>query len=462
MAEERAAPMPIVSINPATGTTIKRFKTATRGEIDAALDGAQRAFLAWRQTPFAARGRLLRAAAAVLRERGRHYARIITLEMGKPIAQALAEVEKCAWACDYYAEHGEQLLADEVVATEARLSVVHFEPLGVVLAVMPWNFPLWQVFRFAAPSLMAGNVGILKHASNVPQCALAIEDVFRRAKFPKGVFRSLLVGSAAIQSLIADDRIAAVTLTGSEPAGMQVAAFAGRALKKSVLELGGADPFVVLRDADLSRACVVAAQARVINSGQSCIAAKRFIVERAVATAFLDGFVAQMGALRVGDPLDETTQVGPLARADLRAELDRQVRTSVRHGARVLVGGTSLPGRGFFYAPTVLDRVRPGMPAYDEEIFGPVASVLVARDEADAIRIANDSRFGLGASVWGADVERCHWVARQLESGTVYINDFVKSDPRLPFGGVKKSGYGRELGAYGMKEFVNIKTVVAA
>jgi len=453
--------MAIASVNPATGATVRRFKATTASQIDRALTTAQRAFLTWRERSFAERGALMQRAAAILRERRRHYAALMSLEMGKPITQAVAEVEKSAVACEYFAEHASRFLADECGQTEARLSVVHCEPLGAVLAVMPWNFPFWQVFRFAAPGLMAGNVGVLKHASNVPQCALAIEEVFQLAGFPKGVFRTLLIESRAVESIIRDDRIAAVTLTGSEAAGIQVATAAGGALKKVVLELGGADPFLVLRDADLPRACVVAAQARVINSGQSCIAAKRFIVERSIAQGFLAGFVEHMRALRVGDPMDETTQVGPLARGDLRDELVRQVRTSQRRGARLRVGGRALSGPGFFYEPTILDRVRPGMPAYDEEIFGPVASVMVARDEAEAIRIANDSRFGLGASVWGADVDRCHAIARRLETGTVYINDFVKSDPRLPFGGVKKSGHGRELGVYGIKEFVNIKTVVA-
>jgi succinate-semialdehyde dehydrogenase/glutarate-semialdehyde dehydrogenase len=453
--------MPIVSTNPATGMIVRRFANATQAAVETALANAKRAFTRWRAASMEERGARMRNVAAVLRQRQDVYARMMTLEMGKPIAQARAEVEKCAWACDYFAEHAAGFLADEPVATEASLSVLHFEPLGAILAVMPWNFPFWQVFRFAAPTLMAGNVAVLKHASNVPQCALGIADAFRRAGFPRGVFQTLLIGSKAIEPMIADDRIAAVTLTGSEAAGVQVAAAAGRALKKAVLELGGSDPFVVLQDADLSRCCAVAAQARVINSGQSCIAAKRFIVERPVAKSFVTGFVENMRALYAGDPMDPATQVGPLARADLRDEVHRQVRASVRQGARILIGGKALPGPGYFYAPTVLDRVRPGMLAFEEEIFGPVASVIVARDQAQAVALANQSRFGLGASVWGADLERCHAVARQLETGTVYINDFVKSDPRIPFGGIKKSGYGRELGTYGIKEFVNIKAVVA-
>jgi succinate-semialdehyde dehydrogenase/glutarate-semialdehyde dehydrogenase len=453
--------MALCSMNPATGAVLKRFSKATRADIGRGLDAAQRAFRTWRERPFHERGARMHRAAAILRERAQSYARLATLEMGKPIMQSVAEIEKCAWVCDFYADQAAQFLADESVATEARRSVVHYEPLGPVLAVMPWNFPFWQVFRFAAPGLMAGNVGLLKHASNVPQCARVIETLFRDAGFPKGCFQTLLIPSDAVDSIIADDRVAAVTLTGSEPAGVQVASAAGRALKKVVLELGGSDPFVVLRDADLARCCAVAAQARVINSGQSCIAAKRFIVERAVAKPFTDGFVAQMRALRVGDPLDEATQVGPLARGDLLDELERQVQGSVRRGARLLTGGRRLRGPGFFFEVTVLDHVRPGMPAYDEEVFGPVASIIVARDEAEATRLANESRFGLAASVWGADIDRCHAVARRLETGTVYINDMVRSDPRLPFGGIKKSGFGRELGAHGIREFTNVKAVVA-
>jgi len=454
--------MPIETINPTTGESVERFKPFSRATIDATLAEARRAFEKWRRVPMAERGRLMTSAAKLLRQNARQHAELITLEMGKPITQAVAEVEKCAWACEHFAANAATLLADEPIATEARRSAVHFEPLGVVLAVMPWNFPYWQVFRFAAPTLMAGNSGVLKHASSVPQCALAIERVFKQAGFPKGVFRTLLIESGAVAKVIGDDRIAAVTLTGSEDAGSQVAAAAGQHLKKTVLELGGSDPFIVLRDADLDRCSAVAAQARTINSGQSCIAAKRFIVERAVAREFTELFVRQMAALRVGDPMDESTQVGPLARGDLVVDLDRQVRQSLRRGARLLLGGKPGAGPGFFYPPAVLGAVRKGMPAYDEEIFGPVASVLVARDADDAVRIANDSGFGLGASLWSGDTERAEVLARQLETGVVYLNDFVKSDPRLPFGGVKKSGYGRELGVFGIREFTNIMTVVVS
>ncbi len=454
--------MPIETVNPTTGERVKRFKPFSRAAVEAALAQAQRAFERWRRVPLAERSRLLSAAAALLRREVRRHAELITLEMGKPITQAVAEVEKCAWACEHFAANAAALLADEPIATEARRSVVEFAPLGAVLAVMPWNFPYWQVFRFAAPALMAGNVGVLKHASNVPQCALAIEQVFRRAGFPAGTFRTLLIESGAVAKVIADDRIVAVTLTGSEDAGSRVAAVAGQHLKKTVLELGGSDPFVVLRDADLDRCSVVAAQARTINSGQSCIAAKRFIVDSAVAKEFTRRFVAQMGALRTGDPMDEATQVGPQARADLLEDLDRQVRQSLRRGARLLLGGKRVSGRGYFYPPTVLGAVRPGMPAFDEEVFGPVAGVVVARHEEEALRLANASRFGLGASVWSADGERAERLARRLETGVVYVNDLVKSDPRLPFGGVKKSGYGRELAAFGIREFTNVKSIVVS
>jgi succinate-semialdehyde dehydrogenase/glutarate-semialdehyde dehydrogenase len=454
--------MTIQSINPTSGKVLGRFKTFPWRECEKALSRAERAFPAWRRLPIAARGAILLKTARLLRDRKERYGNLITLEMGKPIGQAVAEVEKCAWTCEYFAQHAGEMLTDEVVETEARKSYVRFAPLGVVCAVMPWNFPFWQVFRFAAPALMAGNVGVLKHAANVPQCALVIEKIFRDADLPSGVFQTLLVGSVAVPRIIADRRVAAVTLTGSEPAGRNVARTAGAHLKKVVLELGGSDPFIVLKDADLARCCSVAVQARVINSGQSCIAAKRFIVDASVARDFTAQFVEKMRALRVGDPFDASTEVGPLARPDLRVELHRQVQKSIRQGARLLTGGKPIPGPGCFYAPTVLANVRPGMPAYDEELFGPVASVIVVRGEDDAVRVANDSCFGLGASVWGQDRERAETVGRRIEAGAVFINDFVKSDPRLPFGGVKNSGYGRELGTYGIREFTNIQTVVVS
>src|SRR5713101_1374978 len=383
----------------------------------------------------------------------------MALEMGKPVTQGEAEVEKCAWGCEYYAEHAARFLAPEPRETDAARSYVRFDPLGPVLAVMPWNFPFWQVFRFAAPALMAGNAGILKHASNVPRCALEIERVFRAAGLPEGLFGTVLVGPAAVPALIADARIRAVTLTGSDRAGSQVAEQAGRHLKKTVLELGGSDPFIVLEDADLERAATTAVEARLINSGQSCIAAKRFIVVEHVAERFLERFTSEMRARRVGDPLDPATQVGPQARLDLRENLHRQVQESVKRGARLVLGGQVPAGQGAFYPPTVLIAVEPGMPAFDQETFGPVAAVIRAKDEADAIRLANASPYGLGASVWTADVKRGERVAREIDAGSVFVNALVKSDPRLPFGGVKRSGYGRELSQYGLREFVNIKTV---
>jgi succinate-semialdehyde dehydrogenase/glutarate-semialdehyde dehydrogenase len=383
----------------------------------------------------------------------------MTEEMGKPIAAAESEVDKCAWVCDYYAEHAAAFLSPEASATDAARSFVRFDPIGPVLAIMPWNFPFWQHFRFAAPAVMAGNVGVLKHASNVPGCALAIEDLFRRAGFPEGVMTTLLVPSARTAELIARPEIKAVTLTGSEAAGREVAAQAGRHLKKTVLELGGSDPFIVLDDADPIAAAEQAARARTINSGQSCIAAKRFLVEEAVADRFEAEFVRRMEALRVGDPMDRETEVGPLAREDLLTALDDQVSRSVAAGARLATGGRRLDRKGWFYPPTVLLGVRPGMPAFDEETFGPVAAVTRARDAAEAIELANRSRFGLGASIWTGDPARAEDLAREIEAGSVFVNGMVKSDPRLPFGGVKSSGYGRELAAFGIREFVNIKTV---
>ncbi len=401
----------------------------------------------------------MRGAARLLRERKTAYGRTMALEMGKPLAQGEAEAEKCAWACEYYAERAADFLADQPHESDATRSFVRFDPLGPVLAVMPWNFPFWQVFRFAAPTLMAGNTGLLKHASNVPRCALQIEEVFRDAGFPDGVFRTLLIGAEAVARLIADPRVRAVTLTGSERAGTAVAAQAGRHLKKSVLELGGSDPFIVLEDADIDLAARTAADARLINSGQSCIAAKRFIVVERVFERFLERFVAEMGARRLGDPLASGTQVGPQARADLRDTLHRQVEESRRRGASVLLGGQVPPGPGAFYPPTVLAAVEAGMPAFDEEVFGPAAAVIRARDEGESIRLANASTFGLGASLWTQDRARAERLVGEIEAGAVFVNGLVKSDPRLPFGGVKRSGYGRELSEYGIREFVNVKSV---
>jgi succinate-semialdehyde dehydrogenase / glutarate-semialdehyde dehydrogenase len=450
------------SVNPATGELLERFAETSPKELDQILERADAASREWRRRPVAERAERLRAAARVLRERQADYARTMALEMGKPLAQGAAEVEKCAWACDYYAEQGEALLAPQPRATEAVRSYIRFDAIGPVLAIMPWNFPFWQVFRFAAPALLAGNAGVLKHAANVSRCALEIEDVFRRAGFPEGLFRAVLLENVRVAAVIADPRIRAVTLTGSDRAGTQVAEQAGRHLKKTVLELGGSDPFLVLADADVDAAARTAAEARLINSGQSCIAAKRFIVVAAVADRFLEPFTAAMRARPVGDPLDPATQIGPQARLDLRANLDRQVQASVERGARVILGGALPEGRGAFYPATVLVAVQPGMPAFDQETFGPVAAVIRAKDESDAIAIANASAYGLGASVWTRDRERGERVAGALEVGSVFVNALVKSDPRLPFGGVKRSGYGRELSEYGLREFVNVKTVWVA
>src|SRR3989449_5797253 len=451
--------MSIQSVNPATGDVVETYEETSPKEIERILAGAQAAFAEWRNTPFTARARSMRNAAEMLKKRRTDFARLMTLEMGKPIVQAEAEVDKCAWTCEFFAEHAEGFLAEQPRETDASRSYVRFDPLGPVLAVMPWNFPFWQVFRFAAPALMAGNAGILKHASNVPRTGLAIQEVFREAGFPRGLFSTVLIGSTVVARLIADPRIVAATLTGSDLAGRKIAEQAGRELKKTVLELGGSDPFVVLADADLAASARAAADARLVNSGQSCIAAKRFIVVEPVAEALVERFVRELGSRRVGDPLARETQVGPLARADLRDSLHRQVQESVKRGARLLLGGETPQGKGAFYPPTLLTAVDSGMPAFDEETFGPVAAVIRAKDETDAIRLANASPYGLGASVWTQDRERGERLAAQIEAGVVFVNGIVKSDPRLPFGGIKRSGYGRELSEYGIREVVNVKSV---
>jgi succinate-semialdehyde dehydrogenase / glutarate-semialdehyde dehydrogenase len=451
--------MALFSVNPTTEDVLQTFEEFSDQQVDTALQQAHDAQRAWRSTSFGERAARLQAVARVLREQKSRLATLATTEMGKPIVEAEGEIEKCAWNCDFYAEHAATFLADEHVQTNARESYVAFEPLGVVLAIMPWNFPFWQVIRFAAPALMAGNGAVLKHASNVPGCAVALEEIFRTAGLPEGIFRTVLVPGAKVEALIADPRIQAVTLTGSSEVGERVASAAGKHLKKQVLELGGSDPFIVLADADLDGAAATAVRARNQNNGQSCIAAKRFIVEEPVADQFTDKFATAVKALRVGDPMQRDTNVGPLARGDLRDALSDQVERSVARGARTIVGGHAVNGKGYFYAPTILDGVTDDMPAFREETFGPVAAVIRARDAEDAVRLANDTEYGLGAALWTRDTQRAKELARRIEAGSVFINGMVASDPRLPFGGIKRSGYGRELGTYGIKEFVNIQTV---
>jgi len=449
----------IATINPATGKTIRTFEPLSTGQLSERLDRAASAYQVHRQTGFGDRAKRMRRAAAILETECRELGQLMTLEMGKPIAAAIAEAEKCATACRYYAENAERFLADQPVTMEGGKGWVAFQPIGVVLAIMPWNFPFWQVFRFAAPTLMAGNGGVLKHASNVPQCALAIEDIFRRAGFADGLFQTLLIGSDVVEGIVGDKRIAAVTLTGSEAAGRSVASAAGKNLKKSVMELGGSDPFIVMPSADMEQAVSTAVTARMINNGQSCIAAKRFIIHEKIYDDFLKRFVAGVSAIRVGDPMDEKTQLGPLATAAIRDGLDKQVKASVDAGARLLTGGKKLEREGNFYAPTVLADIPDDAPAAQEELFGPVASVFKAKNLADAISIANGTSFGLGASAWTRDPgERDRFVA-EIESGMLFVNGMVASDARLPFGGVKNSGFGRELGEFGIREFVNIKSV---
>ncbi|MBV9790315.1 MAG: NADP-dependent succinic semialdehyde dehydrogenase [Chloroflexi bacterium] len=451
--------MGIATINPATGETLKTFEPLSDQQIEAKLQLAAETFRSYRRSSFAQRSAWMLRAAEILEDEKQQWGRLMTTEMGKTLQSAIAEAEKCAWACRYYAEHAEQLLADELVQSNATCSYIRYQPVGPVLAVMPWNFPFWQVFRFVAPALMAGNVGLLKHASNVPECALAIEEIVRRAGFPQGAFQTLLIGSDKVQRVLEDDRIKAATLTGSEPAGSQVAATAGKLIKKTVLELGGSDPFIVMPSAQLDVAIDTAVKARTINNGQSCIAAKRFIVAESIADEFERGFVAGMAALKVGDPLDESTEIGPLATPDILDDLDQQVQRSVEAGARCLTGGQRLDRPGNYYPPTVLADIPESAPAYREEVFGPVALLFRVRDIDEAIALANDSPFGLGSSAWTNDETERERFIDEIEAGQVFINGMVASDPRLPFGGVKHSGYGRELGAYGIREFVNIKTV---
>jgi succinate-semialdehyde dehydrogenase/glutarate-semialdehyde dehydrogenase len=450
----------LTSLNPATGEVLACFETDSDEVIDAKLALANEEQSRWQYTSFEERSALFHKLSSLIEDRKETLARTLTLEMGKPIRSAVAELEKCATACRYYAENGRRFLQDEILDGPGDQNLVRYQPLGVVLAVMPWNFPFWQVFRFAVPALMVGNAGLLKHASNVPQCALAIEALFREAGFPRGVFQALMVGSVKMGPLIGDPRVAAITLTGSVQAGRSVASLAGKHLKKTVLELGGSDPFIVMESADVAKAAAVAVQARTINNGQSCIAAKRFIVHQPVVAKFRDLFVRAMANLKVGDPLDPSIDIGPLATKDVLDDLEAQVNTTLRQGARLLIGGRRLESPGFFYPPTVLAEIPPQSPAARDELFGPVASLFAAADLEDAVRLANDTPFGLGSSFWSAKPEEQQYFADRVQAGAAFINGMVASDSRLPFGGIKDSGYGRELGWHGLREFVNAKTVV--
>lgn len=450
----------ITSINPANLQVVNSYSQMTSSEVKKIIDLTDSAFEKWKDFSFSQRSNLMVKAAQFLQKKREEYSKLMTIEMGKPIAQSRAEIDKCAWVCEYYAENAEQFLSDELITTDASKSFVSFQPLGVVLAVMPWNFPFWQVFRFAAPGLMAGNAGILKHASNVSGCALAIEEIFREAGFPENLFRTILLPSSEMEDVIKNEKIKAVTLTGSVPAGKAVAKTAGSVLKKTVMELGGSDPYVILEDADIELAAESCVTGRLINGGQSCIAAKRFIIVEKVYNDFVKLFVEKMKSKKMGNPFDESNHIGPQASVPLRDELNQQVNKSVELGAELLLGGKIPTMPGAWYPPTVLSNVKKGMPAYDEELFGPVAALIKAKDEAEAIKIANDSIFGLGAAVFTRDVKRGEKIAKEkLHAGCCFVNAFVKSDPRLPFGGIKESGYGRELSSFGIREFVNIKTV---
>jgi len=451
--------MAIATINPATGEVLKTFTALTDAQVDQKIAKAAKTFQTFRKTPFADRTRWMNKAADILDSEKEALGRLMTLEMGKTLSSAIAEAEKCAVGCRYYAQNAEKFLTDEVIATTASKSYIHYQPLGIVLAVMPWNYPLWQVFRFVAPGLMAGNVGLLKHASNVPQSALKIEEIVTRAGFPDGVFQTLLVGAAQVDRILNDPRVAAATLTGSEQAGIQVGVSAAKRIKKVVLELGGSDPFIVMPSANFEEAVSTAVKARVLNNGQSCIAAKRFIVHDKIAEQFEKEFVRRMQSLKLGDPFDSKTDVGPLANSDAVKDLDTDVQKTVQAGAKLLTGGKPASGPGYFYEPTVLTNIPKESPAYREEFFGPVASIFRVKSIDEAIAIANDSRFGLGASAWTNDPAERQRFVNDIEAGMVFINQMVVSDPRVPFGGVKASGHGRELGPYGIREFTNAKTV---
>lgn len=449
------------SINPATGEVVKQYKSHSKEGVVSIINSVDKTWQHWRNTSFMYRGQLMQNLASILRSKKEELALLMALEMGKVKKEGMAEIEKCAWVCDYYASHAESFLENELIETEATKSFVSYQPIGTVLAIMPWNFPFWQVFRFAAPTIMAGNTSILKHASNVPGCAVAIEELFREAGFPENVFRSLLIGSTAVADVIKHKAIKAVSLTGSTPAGKSVAALAGSELKKCVLELGGSDPYLILSDADVELAAKACATGRLLNAGQSCIGAKRFIVMEDIYARFLELFTSKMVDARYGDPFDDESTMGPMARNDLRDELHQQVVDSVKKGAEVIIGGEIPYRKGAYYPPTILENVQPGMPAYEEELFGPVASVIRVKSVEEAIKVANDTDFGLGAAVFTKNTKHGENIAEMfLEAGACFVNDFVKSDPRLPFGGIKTSGFGRELSVLGIKEFMNAKTVV--
>ncbi|MDB5135928.1 MAG: NAD-dependent succinate-semialdehyde dehydrogenase [Mucilaginibacter sp.] len=452
--------MSIISVNPVNGKQLRKYRAHSLKQVEQKIAQTHKAWLNWKNTSHDERSHLLINMAAVLQNRKKEFAILMAQEMGKPITQGVAEIEKCAAVCEYYAANASIFLSDQLIETEASKSFVSYQPIGVVLAIMPWNFPFWQVFRFLAPALAAGNCGVLKHASNVPGCALAIEEVVQQAGFPDKVFQSLLVNSSMIEKIIENELVQAVTITGSTNAGKQVAQKAGSLIKKTVLELGGSDAYVILEDADLEKAAEICVNSRIINSGQSCIAAKRFIVVNPVQKEFIKLFLNKMKAKKMGDPLNASSDIGPQARIDLRNELHDQVKRSVKKGAKCILGGELPKGKNAYYPATILTKVKPGMPAYDEELFGPVAAIITAKDEADAIRIANDSNFGLGAAVFTENIKRGENIATEdLQAGSCFVNASVKSDPRLPFGGIKQSGYGRELGLFGIHEFVNIKTV---